>query len=181
MPRGMGGGQLGAGGLHSYVAPGLAAAKMTRRQPRARMPPDKGLQLAAPMDKSVEHILLRLLTLAVLLFFAAHLAAGVLDVRPEREQSAGRGYSAHYLEAGSGAARVKRPSKVQLRRPGLCEEQRGCEVPSFVEAAATSVAVLVAADARDDLPAHASRGDDILPSPFIHARTRNPRDPPALI
>lgn len=134
------------------------------------------------MDKSVEHILLRLLTPAVLLFFASHLVAGVLDVRTERDRSAHRAHAAHYLEAGSGAAKVKRPSKVQLRKPRACEEERGCEGSRFVEAAVAYIAVMATAGgAEDDLGFCASGRRDLPPSPFLYERTRNPRDPPTLL
>jgi hypothetical protein len=125
------------------------------------------------MDKSVEHILLRLLTPAVLLFFASHLAAGVLDVRAERVH---RTYSALYLEAGSGAARAKRPSRLQLRKSRACEEQRSCEGPRLAE---SFVAVVGAAtDTGDHSLAYASRRNDLVALFFVHARTHNPRDPP---
>jgi hypothetical protein len=128
------------------------------------------------MDKSVEHILLRLLTPAVLLFFASHLAAGALDVRAEREQSIHRGYSALYLESGSGAARAKRPSRLQLRKSRACEEQRSCEGPRLAEP--FSAVDGAAIDTGDRSLAYALRRDDLVALFFVHARTHNPRDPP---
>jgi hypothetical protein len=133
------------------------------------------------MDKSVEHILLRLLTPAVLLFFASHLAAGGLDIRAEREQAVHRGSSTLYLEAGSGAARVKRPSRLQLRKSRACEEQRSCEGPRLVEAAAFVAVLRAVADTWGASLAHAFCRDDIVASLFVHARTQNPRDPPLVI
>lgn len=131
------------------------------------------------MHKSVEHVLLRLLTPAVLLFLAAHLAAGVLDSRGGREQPPGDRAQALYLESTSGAVRVTRPSRAQLRKPRMLEQQPPNPKPRFLAAAAAYISALLAAEQPQERPAQAAHQVPV-PSLFARARTRNPRDPPPL-
>ena len=135
------------------------------------------MQIAVPMGRSVEHILLRLLTPAVLLFLAAHLAAGVLDGRAAREQPAGGRSLALFLEGGSGAAKTTRPSKVQLRKLRVLEQQPATPKPRFLVVAATYFALLLEKEEPQERPTYAL-AQIAVPSLFAHARTRNPRDPP---
>jgi hypothetical protein len=132
------------------------------------------------MGKSVEHILLRLLTPAVLLFLAAHLAAGVLDGRAAREQPAGGRSLALFLEEGSGAAKTTRPSKVQWRKLRNFDQQSATPKPRCLVVAAAYSALLLEEGERQEPPAHALTRIAV-PSLFAHARTRNPRDPPGLL
>ncbi len=129
------------------------------------------------MDRSVEHILLRLLTPAFLLFLAAHVAAGILDVNLPRERSGAGGSVVLYFEDGSGAAKVTRPAKIQLRKPrALGAEQEGGR-PSFLEVAVAYVSALLVVQAPQG-QRNVVLSEDAARPRFAHARTRNPRDPP---
>ena len=131
------------------------------------------------MDRSVEHILLRLLTPAFLLFLAGHLLASTLEVRAAPGQANSVRSSILFLEADHGLAKVTRPDKVELRKPRVPERRPARSKPRFLEIAAAYIAVLLQADEPRDQAAYAAP-QVAVPALFTRARTRNPRDPPAL-
>lgn len=69
------------------------------------------------MGRSVEHLLLRLLTPAILLFLFAHAVSPALDrAMPARGGHDAPVAAAPYLQDGSSAAKAARPGKAQLRK-----------------------------------------------------------------
>jgi hypothetical protein len=129
------------------------------------------------MDRSVEHVLLRLLTPAFLLFLAAHIAAGVLEDRAAREPLAGSRYVTLFLDDDSGAAKMMRPNKVQPRKPRIFEQQPEEPKPRFLEVAAAYVAAFLGQEETQQQSVRAV-SQVAVPPLFAHARARNPRDPP---
>jgi hypothetical protein len=132
------------------------------------------------MDKSVEHILLRLLTPAFLVFLAGHLLAGILDVRATPAQPSSIRHAFLFLETHHGLAKVVRPDKVELRKPRVLEQRPARSKPPFLEVAAAYIAVLLRADEPRDQAAYVAPQVEV-PSLFTRARARNPRDPPGLL
>lgn len=129
------------------------------------------------MGKSVEHVFLRLLTPAMLLFLFAHVASAMLGSSAPVEGSTGAS-SGRYLQSGSDTARAKRPDKVQTRKSRTQEPRANATVKTgFWDAA---VAYLVAV-----LHAEPPAGRAVMvhrrsepPQVFAHLRTHDPRAPP---
>ena len=129
------------------------------------------------MDKSVEHILLRLLTPAFLVFLAGHLFVCVLDVCATPAQPSPVRHAFLFLEVDHGLAKVMRPDKVELRKPRVLEKRPAGSKPRFLEIGAAYVAVLLQSDEQRDQAGYGAPQVEV-PSLFAQARSRNPRDPP---
>jgi hypothetical protein len=132
---------------------------------------------AAPMGKSVEHVLLRLLTPAMLLFLFAHVASGMLGSSAPGDRPAGAS-SGQYLQSGSDTARAKRPGTAHIRRSRTQEPRAAATVKAgFWDAAVAYLVAVLHAEPPDGRAVMVPRRSD-PPEVFAHLRTHNPRDPP---
>jgi hypothetical protein len=82
-----------------------------------------------------------------------------------------------FLDSDSGAARMMRPNKVQLRKPRIFEQQPADPKPRFLELAAAYLAALLGQEETQQQSVRAV-SQVAVPPLFAHARARNPRDPP---
>ena len=137
--------------------------------------PSKQAAAGAPMSKSVEHFLLRLLTPAMLLFLFAHVVSAALGINAPGDQP-GAAPSAHYFQNGSGAGKATRPAKVRLSR--TCGSQALMTVKAgFWDAAVAYVAAVLPEESSLNQPTMLPCRSEPL-EVFAHLRTHNPRDPP---
>jgi len=129
------------------------------------------------MGKSVEHVLLRLLTPAMLLFLFAHVASAMLTgSAPVKGSTAAS--SGQYLQSGSDTARAKRPGTVQVRKSRTQEPRAAATVKAgFWDAAVAYLVTVLHAEPPDGRAVMVPRRSE-PPEVFAHLRTRNPRDPP---
>jgi hypothetical protein len=129
------------------------------------------------MGKSVEHVLLRLLTPAILLFLFAHVVSAVLGSTAPVEGSTGA-TSGQYLQSGSDTARAKRPGTVHIRRSRTQEPRAAATVKAgFWDAAVVYLVAVLHAEPPDGRAVMVPRRSH-PPEVFAHLRTHNPRDPP---
>lgn len=132
---------------------------------------------AAPMHRSAEHILLRLLTPAMLVFLLSHLMSSFMDGGAPRHPPPPIGTTE--LESSSSLAKAGRQSRLQVRKSRKSEAANSASAkPAFWSFAVAFLFVqLIGPASRRGMPAVA--GDPDRPKGFALLRTRNPRDPPA--
>ncbi len=130
------------------------------------------------MGRSVEHLLLRLLTPAILLFLFAHAVSPALDrAMPARGGQDAPVAAARYLQDGSSAAKAARPGKAQLRKGRFYEARplAGLKAGSADDSAA------IVADLSEPGPVTRldSEYSSALPvQPVGQRRAQKPRDSP---
>lgn len=129
------------------------------------------------MGRSIEHLLLRLLTPAILLFLFAHAVSPALDrAMPARGGQDAPVAAAQYLQDGSSAAKAARPGKAQLRK-GRFEARplAGADADFGDDRAA------IAADWNEPGPAIRFAVEDGHAGPALsaaHRHAQKPRDSP---
>ena len=158
---------------------------VVRGDRKVTCPATRGMMLSAkraadgaPMGRSVEHLLLRLLTPFLLLFLVAHIVSPSLDGTGPAASTRSTYQAAYYLDDGSTAARAARPGKAQGRK-GRFYDARPLPKPEPGAAEAETALASVLAEAAGERKVVALAGGDrpvVLPT---GRRAQNPRDPPA--